>query len=236
MKRAYSVINSEFLVTNMNQSLKRPTLFWIKKIAWLCLSIIILGGTYSIFHVTLYAQGELFDVISMGAVFATLGSTMVSIASLLCNRYYEEFTSCINTLKDELLSQNITLNWLFLKRHEVIQKSPKEYVTYQSTNPKIVFEIGSTDLLVEIPVQKKDFYELELLKKIFQMKIAKHAYTAYLLDYADSIMESGLYMWECTYHILISAFLYKCYRNLIIIGTIFFISGLIATFSYAVFL
>lgn len=236
MKRAYSIINGNFLVTNINQNIKKPSLFWIKKIIWLFLIVVIFGITYFTFYAALYPNGNLFDVISLGAVFATLGSTMVSIASLLCNRYYEECISCINTLREALIDQKIAPKWLFLKRREVIKIAKGEYITYQSTNPKVIFEIGVVNLSIEIPIQKKDFYELELLKEIFHMKVTKRIYTTYLLSHAESVMESGLYMWECTYHILSSALLYKFYRNIIIVGTIFFISGLIAIFSYIIFI
>jgi len=187
-----------------------------------------------IFYMVLYPRENLFDIISLGAVFATLGSTLVSIASLLCTKYYDEFSSCINTFKNELLAQNINLNWLFLKRQEVIKKSKGEYVSYQASNPKVIFQLGAVNLSVEVPVQKKDFYGPKLLQKALQMKISKKIYVAYLLNYTDTVMESGLYIWECIYHILCSALSYKFYRNLIITGTIFFVSGLLVTFLYPI--
>ncbi|EOS72700.1 hypothetical protein C819_04049 [Lachnospiraceae bacterium 10-1] len=234
MKQAYYIINSKLLVTNINHHINKPLLFWIRKILWFFFVITIFICTGLIFYVILYSDNNLFNVISLGAVFATFGSTLVSIASLLCNRYYEEFNSCINIFKNELLTQEINFNWIFLKKQGVVRKSQNEYIIYHADNPKVVFEIGSVNLSIEIPVEKKDFYELALLKKIFKMKIAKQTYLVYLLNYADSIMESGLYIWECTYHILCSAFFYKIYRNFIITGVMFFISGLVAVFLYPV--
>ena len=232
MKQAYSLINSKLLVTNLNHCIKRPKLFWIQKILWFLYAVIIFVLTGFVFYKVLYPQENLFDTISLGAVFATLGSTLVSIASLICNKYYDEFTSCLDTFKNELSAQDIKLNWLFLKKHEVIKKSKNEYVLYQASNPKVIFQLGAVNLSIEVPVQKKDFYELGLLKKILKMKVSKKIYITYLLNYTDSVMESGLYIWECLYHILCNALSYKFHRDLIITGTIFFVSGLIITFLY----
>lgn len=234
MKQAYSITNSKLLVTNLKHRIKRPKLFWIQKILWCVYAVTIFILTDYVFYMVLYPQENLFDTISLGAVFATLGSTLVSIASLLCNKYYDEFISCLDTFKNELSVQDIKLNWLFLKKQEVIKKSKNEYVSYQASNPKVIFQLGAVNISIEVPVQKKDFYELGLLKKILKMKISKKIYVTYLLNYTDSVMESGLYIWECIYHILCNALSYKIYRDLIINGTIFFVSGLIITFLYPI--
>lgn len=235
MKQAYYIINSKLLVTNINHCIKKPLSFWMRKMIWFILGTAVFICTGLVFYAILYTDKNLFNVVSLGAVFATFGSTLVSIASLLCNRYYEEFSNCINIFKNELLTQEINFNWIFLKKQGIVRKSQNEYITYHADNPKVVFKIGNVNLSIEIPVEKKDFYELALLKKIFQMKITKQAYLIYLLNYADSIMEAGLYMWECTYHILCGAFFYRIYRDCIILGAIFFTSGLIATFLYPFF-
>lgn len=232
MKQVYKIVNSKLLVTNMNHQSKKNLRFWLSKITWCMLSSSICLFTGFVFYIVLYPNAQLYDVISLGAVFATLGSTLVSIASLLCNKYYETFSECLNIFKDELSRKNVNYNWLFLKNHEIIKISKNEYLSYQSSNPKVFFEIGAVNLVIEVPVQKKDFYELELLKKIIQMKVSRKIYVTYLFKHADTIMESGMYVWECVYHILCSAFLYKIFRDFIIVGTLFFISGLLATFLY----
>lgn len=234
MKQAYSIINSKLLVTNLGHRIKKTKLFWIQKILWCVYAVTIFILTVFVFCVVLYPQKNLFDTISLGAVFATFGSTLVSIASLLCNKYYDDFISCRDTFINELTVQNIKLNWLFLKKHEVIKKSKNEYVSYQASNPKVIFHLGAVNLSIEVPIQKKDFYELELFQRILKMKVSKKIYVMYLLNYADSVMESGLYIWECIYNILCNALSYRFYRDLIITGTIFFISGLIITFLYPI--
>ncbi len=234
MKQAYSIVNSKLLITNLNHCIKRPKLFWTKKFLWCIYAVTIFVLTGFVFYMVLYPQKNLFDTISLGAVFATLGSTLVSIASLLCNKYYDEFISCRDIFKSELSTQEIKLTWIFLKKQEVIRKSKNEYVSYQASNPKVIFQLGVMNLSIEVPVQKKDFYELGLLKKILKMKISKKIYVTYLLNYTDSVMESGLYIWECIYHILCNALFYILYRDLIITGTIFFVSGLIITFLYPI--
>lgn len=234
MKQAYSVFNSKLLVTNIKQRTRKPKMFWLYKILYCILIIAILAFTFFTFYAVLDSEEGLFNIVSLGAVFATLGSTLVSVASLLCSRYYEEFHNCMDTLQHELLTQNIDLSWPFLKSREIFRTSEDEYMMYQILNPKVCFEIGAINLSIEIPAQKKDFYEPELLKNILRMKICKKTYIAYLINHSESIMESGLYIWECMYHIQCSAFLYKICRNFIVAGTVFFISGLIATFLYPI--
>ncbi len=236
MKQAYDIINSNLLITNINYRIKKPLSFWISKILWSLFLIIIFICTGFIFHIVLYPDANVFNVVSLGSVFATLGSTLVSIASLLCNKYYEEFSRCINIFQEELLKQNINFKWIFLKKQEVFRIAQNEYITYYAKNLKVVFYIGSVNLCIEIPNEKKDFSEIGLLIKILQMKITRRKYLIYLSEHFNSIMESGLYIWECTYYILCSAFYYKLFLNFVITGAIFFVSGVIATFLYPVIL
>lgn len=236
MDRAYNVINSKLTLTNFNKRrvYKKIVFFLLEKITWLCITLGILFLTLLIFHSALRDQSNLFNTISLGAVFATLSSTGISISSLVCSNAFEEFSTCLDALRNELTNQNMNIKWLFLKRNTTIHLKDKKFITYTVYNPQIEFEIGIKLLKIEIPTQKRDFHELKFLKNIIKMKYNKKNYIAYLSKLSENITESGLLVWECIYHILYCAFVYKVHRNLIKLDLLLFISGILITFLYPV--
>lgn len=232
MNRAYSVVNGSLLVDSVKNPGNRLIISLCKKLVWLLIAFMIFSITWLIFDTALSSDPNIFNTISLGAVFATLGSTMVSISSLACNKNYEEFLACLSVLKDDLASENIDIKWTFLKKKEKIKKCNKLYITYQTTNPKIVFEMGNVNLPIEFPTQKRSFYELEILKSIVNMKISKKIYISYIISNCNSFMESGIYVWDCVYHILCCAFRYKIHKTIILLSVMIFISGLLITILY----
>lgn len=232
MDRAYNVVNGILLVDNLKNRDNQLLVSLCRKVLWLLTAFVIFSVTWFIFVIALFPDGDIFNTLSLGAVFATLGSTMVSISSLVCNKNYEEFLSCLNILKDNLASESIDVKWTFLKKKEVIKKCSNSYTTYHTTNPKIVFEMGSVSLPIEFPTQKRNFYELEILKSIIKMKLGKKIYISYIVTNCNSFMESGIYVWECVYHILCCAFRYKIHKTIIVLSVMIFISGLLATVLY----
>lgn len=236
MIQAYNVINSKLILTNFDKPrvCKKFVHFLFNKIIWFCIAVVILFLTLLIFYSALREQESLLNAISLGAVFATLSSTGISISSLICSNSYEEFSTCLNTLRNELTEQNINIKWIFLKRNTTIHLDNKKFITYAVYNPRIEFEIGIYKLTVEIPTQKRDFRELKFLWNIVKMKLCKKNYITYLSKLSDTIIESGLLVWECIYHILYCAFIYKVHRNLMKIYFLLFICGILITFLYPI--
>lgn len=236
MNQAYNIVNSKLTLTNFNKRriYKKIIYFLFVKIVWLCIVFGTLFLTLIIFHSALRDQNNLFNTISLGAVFATLSSTGISISSLVCSNTFEEFSTCLDTLRNELTEQNMNIKWLFLKRNTTIHLKEKKFITYTVYNPQIEFEIGINRLKIEIPTQKRDFHELKFLRNIVKMRYNKKNYIAYLSKLSGSFTESGLFVWECIYHILYCAFVYKVHRNLIKLDLILFICGILITFLYPV--
>lgn len=236
MNQAYNVINSKLTLTNFNKRkiYKNIAYFLFNAVIWLVAMIAIIFLTLFVFASALCEQKSLFNAISLGAVFATLSSAGISISSLICSNAYEEFGISLDSLRNELTGQNITIKWIFLKRNTTIHLDNKDSITYAIYNPQIKFEIGVYKLTIDIPTQKRDFRELKCLWNTIKMKLLKKNYIIYLSKLSDTIMESGLLVWECVYHILYCALIYKVHRNLIKIYLLFFMSGLLVTFLYPI--
>ena len=236
MKQTYMITNGQTLVTNIAKKhyfklyFKKFMKFLIDVVVCLFIAMIM----FFIFDKTLSSDNRLFNSLSLGAVFATLGSSLVSIATLMCSRYFEEFNMCITTLRDELATVGISTNWVFFKREQTIKTLHNGYVTYQVSNPKVTFLLGNTKLPITIPTQKKDFYELDILKNLIQMKLSKKIYVEYTLESTNSFIDSGIAMWDCIYNILWCASGYKRFRALIILGVVICVCGVICAFLFPI--
>ncbi len=234
MKKFYSLKNNSIILTNFHKKKRIHNILSLlfKGLIWISISIVIFMVIEYIFWYILYPKRDLYDAISLGAVFATIASTVISIATLLCNRSYEDFYDCLNILKNELLSKTMDINWSFLKKGNFFIKTHNETLSGMLETSKIVFEIYYTKLEINIPTQKKDFYEWKLLKNIIKMLIFQKMYLSYLIENSNQILESGIYVWECVYHMLCYALYYRIWRLLIVLGIILFFCGVFSIFTY----
>lgn len=230
-KKMYYIENSKIIISDcQNKKNKHKRLMII-------ICNLILACAIFIFTIFIYENLQLnndkYNIISLGAVFATLGSTMVSIASLICSRYYDEFSLSLKTLKNEFVTEKIDNRWNFINNSDTIIKNEKRGLYYYLDPPKIKFEIGIITLKITIPTHKKDFNELELLKSLVKMSFLKKNFVRFAYNNSDRISESGIYTWECLYSTLCYALCYKINYYIVIAGIYFFISGIIATLLYA---
>lgn len=194
--------------------------------------LLVLRFTDYIFFATLSTR-DYFDIISLGAVFATIGSSLISITSLFCNYLFEEYQKA----KEILLSYNDNIKtantWNFIEDNKVLLKSAEQIIAYKKVAPEIVFEFGVGNLSVPIPINKKDLLIGPLIKNFIQMKIIRNLYFKRLKQNSSSLEDSGLFVWECTTYMLSRAIFYKISLTLTILGGMFFIAGLIATFIHS---
>ena len=193
---------------------------------------LVIWFTNYVFSATLSTKNY-YEIISLGAVFATIGSSMISITSLSSNYFFEEYKKANGILlsyNDNFKNANA---WNFIENNKVILKSVKYIIAYQKFFPEVVFEFGISTLPISIPTNKKDLIFWKLIKSYIKMKTTEKLYFKRLEKNTISLEDGGLFVWECTTYMLRSALLYKSSLSLTILGSMFFISGLIAIFIRA---
>lgn len=190
---------------------------------------IVLWFTDYIFS-SILSTRDYYEIFSLGAVFATIGSSLISITSLSCNHFFEEYKKA----KEILLSYNNNLKtvntWDFVQDNKVLLNSVKHNITYKKIPTEVVFEFGVSTLPVFIPTNKKELIYWRLIINLIKMRITEKLYFKRLEQNSTSLEEGGLFVWECTTYMLKSALLYKISLSLTILGGMFYIAGLIAIF------
>lgn len=191
--------------------------------------LIVLWFTDYIFSSTLSTENY-YDIISLGAVFATIGSSVISITSLACGYFFEEFKKANEILLTYNNDSTNTNTWNFIEDNKAILKSVKHTITYQKFFPEVVFEFGISNLPIPIPTNKKELIFWRVIKSYIKMKTTKKLYFERLEQNRISSERDSLFVWECTTYMLRNALLYKFSLSLTTFGSMFFIAGLIAIF------
>lgn len=198
-------------------------------VLWTLTFLIVLWFTDYVFNSALSTENY-YEIISLGAVFATIGSSIISITSLSCSFFYEEYEKANKILLSYNSKSKNTNAWNFIENNKAILKSKKHAITYQKFSPEIVFEFGISNLPVPIAMNKKELIFWGLIKSYIKMKITERLYFERMEENRTSLEKDSLFVWECTTYMLKSALLYKFSLYLTILGSMFFISGLIAIF------
>lgn len=232
MAKAYHFNGGYIQLSNLAQKNHRiSNLFLI--LFRIIIFIVILFGTNYIFSLVLRVK-DFYNAISLGAVFATIGSSIISITSLACNNSYEEYQQAKMSLFTFCNDNTSTNMWNFISDSKVLLKDVNHTVAYKMFFPEVVFEFNVSHLSIPIPSNKRDFVIWRLLKDLIKMKTTEQLYFKYLI-HNESLENNGIYVWECTSYLLKNAFLYKIFCSFTILGGMVFIAGLIATFIHSYF-
>lgn len=231
MARTYHFKGSYIQINNQTKKVRH-----INNCLYILMQIIIfllvLGTTEYIFTSVLCTK-DFYEVISLCAVFATLGSSLISITSLTCNYYFGEYQKAKEILFASYSNQTIEDVWNFVSDVKVLLKNAKYTISYNTFSPEVIFEFGISNLSISIPTSKKELKLGQLIRNIVKMKITEELYFRNLEQNCTSLEEGGIFVWECTIYMLKNAFLYKFYLSFTILGGMFFVAGLIAVFIHS---
>lgn len=189
--------------------------------------LIVLWFTNYVFSAALSTENY-YEIISLGAVFATIGSSVISITSLSCSYFFEEYKKASEILLSYNNDSESTNTWNFIEDNKVILKSVKQVITYQKFIPEVVFEFGISTLPIPIPTNKKELIFWRLSKSYIKMKTTEKLYFERLEQNKFTLERDSIFVWECTTYMIRSALLYKFSLSLTTLGSMFFIAGLIA--------
>lgn len=234
MKYSYKVENGKLILTE-----KHPKYYRIM-ICEIAVKIIVYFFIISIsFFLIFFAFNNLIPVltigntISIGAVFSTIGSSIVSVSSILCNKQDVLFENNINVLQKDLIDFHWK-RWTFLSR---ITKSNLGKGKYQIIeNPYIEFNISSKALKINIPSSKYDYNELPVIITFFKLMFYKKRYQNNLIKLNNENALQEILVWNCISSAYKNILLYKIFKLWVWFGgCLVFFSILFSLFSPQIF-
>lgn len=189
--------------------------------------------TYLVFIQCISPKKKLSDTIALGSIFATFGSSLVAVFSLIMGSTYDRFLSNINILFQKLEPEKAWYRWAFIKRksHQILYN--REYAYQELTNAKIYFNVGSHKIDMFLPTIKEDFFDLPNWKSWNQMRQYARDYEHYILN---KCIEPAipLMIWDCVWDNFCVIIKYKFARILVLLGDALIISSVFWSFVYGV--
>ncbi|MCQ2485798.1 MAG: hypothetical protein MJ168_10770 [Clostridia bacterium] len=207
MQYSYKVVNGKLLLTE-----KRPV-YYRRIICEKAAEVIAYFFIIAIsFFLILFAFDNLItaltieNAISVGAVFSTIGSSIVSISSILCNKQDVLFENNINVLQKDLINF-YWKRWTFLNR---VTKSNLGKGKYQVIeNPYIEFEFSTKKLKVNIPSSKSDYDELPVVITFLKLLFYKKSYRNSLIKLNNEDALQEILVWNCISSVYKNILTYK---------------------------
>ena len=226
--------SSQTVIFRLRRILVRPLYFLI--------CIVFFGGiTWYVFTYCVEIEiqdGKLFfpleDRISTGALFATFGSAVISVCTLLANqrltRAYEDRDILMTELCADELENIPWRRWQFVPRASVqhISRS-RRYIGLR--NASISFHTKTCKKTFSIPTTEMDFKELPLLRSWIHLKYFRGQYLRDLIDLGEN--DFAEYMtWDCITDIYESALLYRFCSRCVEAGCLFVFLSILFVILY----
>lgn len=226
MQYSYKVVNGKLVLTE-----KRPV-YYRRIICEKTVEFIAYFFILAIsFFLILFAFNNLISVltienaISVGAVFSTIGSSIVSVASIWCNKQDVLFENNINVLQKDLINF-YWKRWTFLNR---VTKSNLGKGKYQVIeNPYIEFKVSTKKLKINIPSSKSDYNELPVIITFLKLLFYKKSYRNNLIKLNNEDALQEILVWNCISSVYKNILIYK-------IGKLFVWSGCCLVFFSILF-
>lgn len=188
--------------------------------------------TWIVFN--LYMDGTVWaDTIALGAIFATLGSAIVSVFTLFRNEQYSQFTDSTKILHEQLIGTTNWERWSFVKRVTKQKISPKQYEFQTLENPTIVFSGSLWSVTIPLPASKTDFYELPIYRSLIRLKRNRAIYRHILDSHQSPEAIKEILLWDCLTSIYKNIVLYRFGKSLTWLGGCFVFNSIFFSFFYS---
>ncbi len=204
----------------------------LRKIILIFLYLVLFAGVCAVTCIVYresIVQLNLDHTISLGAVFATLGSSLVAVSSLACGEQYSQFADNTRILEENLFNKEKWERWPFVKRVQKNKIAPGEYLYFKLCNPRIIFKFGHRELKILLPSGKRDFRELPVYQAVFKLTWYRKKYAAVLMG-QDRVKD--ILIWNCLTQIYRNILLYRWNQIIIWIGSYFIFSSIFFSFFY----
>jgi len=176
------------------------------------------------------------NTITLGAVFATIGSAIVSVVSLFCGEQFNQFNANIKILQNQLIQKDDWERWPFVKRISRSKTPTGEYEYQILKNPHIIFKGPSWEKKIFLPSSKTDFKELPVYRTFYALKRNRALYRKLLTMYSDPNVVKEILLWDCLTDAYKNITLYKAGGILIWFGWGLVANSFIFSFFYSYFI
>jgi len=210
------------------------------------LTVVLLYASASLISVRILAlpeaQTNLVSLLSSGAILATFGSAIGSIGLIWQSDLLERIRLNIDIFfKDIVKQEKPWRRWPFLSRSGERKLLNGHSHRMTLSNPKILLDVGSHIIEIDLPTVLEDFYDLPLIRNFYQLcRFRNSAHTVFSRRPKDEKNpETGLdrgdeYMaYECIFDIWHAIFKFRFARYIIHFGSGLTISGAITAGIYS---
>lgn len=213
---------------------------FITNILYIMIVIFPLIATYFIFDLCIKkCDLNLANTISLGAIFATFGSAIISIVTLLQSDKLNRILSNVDVLYSDIIQEEKWTRWSFLKRYDAHTLLNGEITSNVLENPYIIFNVGCFNINITIPTTQEDFYDLPSFHNFWSMKKYSNHFKTNIINHPDSISDSHFsdvgdyyWAWNCLYDIWKNVLLFKINKLLVTLGFSIIISSFIYSFAF----
>ena len=182
------------------------------------------------------------SLLSAGAIFATFGSALTSIGTLIERDLLERIRLNIDILyKDIYKAENPWRRWPFLPRDGRKKLFDNIDQFARLRNPRLSLDVGTHVIKVDLPTVLEDFFDLPVIKNTWNLvHFHKAAHTARIRkpqkikNEETELLPSDEYMaYECLRNVWISVFKFRFSRYVIHFGAGLVLSSiLIVSFNF----
>lgn len=175
--------------------------------------------------------GSLSDCISLGSIFATFGSALISVFSLRSSRKLSGFYEKVSIMNVEFSKhENIQWKrWSFLPRQSRRFNNKKETKYFILKNTSICFHIGKNTIRIFIPTVEQDFGELAIWRNYWILRLKRNSYFTYICE-KNCLAE--FMIWDCLIKLHEDILTYKISQIIVLIGGAFVLNSILFAFFY----
>jgi hypothetical protein len=174
---------------------------------------------------------KLEDCISLGSIFATFGSAIISFLSLTSARQLSGFQEKVFILNEEFSKQGFPnwKRWDFLPRYSREHLGNNEYQYFILRNTEVKFNMDNQSIQIPIPSVEQDFKDLPIWDSWFKMYRNRRHYLVYV---QKQVHTADFIIWDCLMSLYKNIIIYKLSQLGIWIGTSYIINSIIYAFFY----
>ena len=196
-------------------------------------------GEYFIFK-NCITDLNLINIISLGAILATFGSAILSVALITENDLDRRIMANVDILFNDIVKTKPWKRWQFLGRDSLEKHYDKTTTKMKLYNPSLKFDIGSHKIEIYIPTVKEDFYDLPSFKCFWLMKINNKHFKTNASNKRDKVFKDSAFDswsnyvmgWDCLHDTWRSIIKYKFSRYLLKLGCWIVFVSLFHTFLF----
>ncbi len=240
MNNTYIINLSTIKINNNNVAKRRYAANILNKISYIVIRVLIcaitISGVFYIFYIfdenlLIGKEFSYQEAITLGALCSTLGSSIITLTSVLSEHCIKNIDLNIETLQSDQLGKNKKWNrWPFVDRisKHRISRNSNEYYSY--SNPSIKF--CNMRMEIYIPLSIKDFYELKIFFNYVMLKLKRKTYRKILAFQPNEDYLKDILVWDCLMNTYKNVIIYKIHKLFLYVGWSIVVSGIVFSFLY----